>query len=66
MQQCARIAFGIGMSEATPKTVQPFAQKSEPVETLQAKTDLNGKEASRATTLKAFLSKQAEVSCTHS
>ena len=65
MQQCARIAFGIGISEATPKTVQPFAQKSVPVEPLQAKTDLNGKEPSRATTLKAFLSKQEGVSCNH-
>jgi hypothetical protein len=63
MQQCARIAFGIGMSEATPKTVQAIGQKSEPVEPLQLKTDLNGKEASRATTLKAFLAKQEEVSC---
>ena len=57
MQQCARIAFGIGMSEATPKTVQAIMQKSEAVQPLQAKTDLNGKEASRATTLKAFLAK---------
>ena len=61
MQQCARIAFGIGVSEATPKTIQAIAQKSAPVAPLQAKTDLNGKELSRATTLKAFLSKQEEL-----
>jgi len=61
MQQCARIAFGIGMSEATPKAIQVIAQKSSPVQPLQAKTDLNVKEASRATTLKAFLTRQAEV-----
>jgi len=58
MQQCARIAFGIGISEATPKTLQAIAQKSVPVEPLHAKPDLNRKEASRAATLKAFLSKQ--------
>ena len=63
MQQCARIAFGIGMSEATPNTIQAITQKSELVQPLQAKPDLNGKEASRATTLKAFLAKQEEVSC---
>ncbi|MCE7505646.1 recombinase RecT [Polynucleobacter sp. IMCC30063] len=65
MQQCARIAFGIGMSEATPKTIQAIAQKSAPGQPLQAKTDLNGKGPSRATTLKAFLSKQDEVSCNY-
>ena len=62
MQQCARIAFGIGISEATPKTVQAIMQKSEPVQHLQAKPDLNGKEPSRATTLKAFLAKQEDMS----
>ena len=65
MQQCARIAFGVGMSEATPKTVQSNAPKSGPVPPLQVKADLNGKETSRATTLKAFLSKQEEVSCNY-
>jgi hypothetical protein len=65
MQQCARIAFGIGMSEATPKTVQAIEQKSVQVQHLQAKPDLNGTEASRATTLKAFLTRQAEVSCNY-
>ena len=65
MQQCARIAFGIGMSEATPKTVQAIMQKSEAVQPLQVKTDLNGKEASRATTLKAFLKKPVEMSYSH-
>ena len=65
MQQCARIAFGIGISEATPKTVQSNAPKSGPVPPLQVKADLNGKETSRATTLKAFLSKQEEVSCNY-
>ena len=62
MQQCARIAFGIGMSEATPKTVQAIEQKSVQIEPQQAKTDLNGKEPSRAATLKAFLSKQEHMS----
>jgi hypothetical protein len=57
MQQCARIAFGIGISEATSKTVQAIVQKSAPIQPLQDKPDLNGKEASRATTLKAFLAK---------
>jgi len=65
MQQCARIAFGIGMSEATPKAIQVIAQKSGQVEPLQAKPDLNGKEMSRATTLKAFLKKPVEVSNIH-
>ena len=57
---------GVGLvlfASATPKTVQAIGQKSEPVEPLQLKTDLNGKEASRATTLKVFLAKQEEVSC---
>jgi len=58
MQQCARIAFGIGMSEATPKAIQVIAQKSAQVAPLEAKPDLNRKEMSRATTLKAFLVKQ--------
>ena len=65
MQQCARIAFGIGVSEAIPKAIQVIAQKNILKQPLQAKPDLNGKEPSRATTLKAFLSKQEEVSCTH-
>jgi len=63
MQQCARIAFGIGISEATPKTIQGIVQKSAPAQPLQAKPDLNGKEVSRATTLKAFLVKQEKVIC---
>jgi hypothetical protein len=63
MQQCARIAFGIGMTEATPKAIQVIAQKSSPAHPLQAKPDLNGKGSSRAATLKAFLVKQEEVSC---
>ena len=65
MQQCARIAFGIGISEATPKTVQAIEEKMKLEKSLQAKPDLNGKETSRATTLKAFLSKQEGVSCNH-
>ena len=65
MQQCARIAFGIGMSEATPKAIQVIAQKSAQVAPLEAKPDLNGKKMSRATTLKVFLSKQDEVSCNY-
>jgi hypothetical protein len=63
MQQCSRIAFGIRISESTPKTVQAIEQKSVQVQHLQAKPDLNGTEASRATILKAFLSKQEDVSC---
>ena len=57
MQQCARIAFGIGMTEATPKTIQAITQKSAPLAPIHAKIDPNEQATSRATTLKAFLVK---------